>query len=715
MNRKTYICRLVGVVMPGKFIPLMLLSLMVLAGTELVFDQKDAYDLGNHISTLSALWAGDIENDGSSEILAGGIIYEEAISKGVVVAIKGKNITTLARVPGTSRTVFMVVCDALEAKDREIVVGSHGLFVYSKSGKSLKDKNVTGDVTALLSIPGEGVLDDIVYGTTKGDVVYLTNFEDEKRYSADKEVKFIQHRIGNTFYVITQYSIHCLNDDMEILWGPVNVEQAISNAVSYNINDDSEKELIYISGNSVYSLSSDGAEKTLILTPTTRPFSLLVEELTGDENPDLILADNTNHIEIYSDFKIKIQSLFTGEEEVEFPILYNANITGDDKLDLIYGAGTDVFVFENVVPSEKLVTRAEQIFEEGQDFLEQREYGRARAKFEEAEQIFLIADRDGRAAECREYITDINDIIEKKTTGEEALSKGKELLEEEKYQEAKNEFQIAVKAYEYLSERDDFYTSFLRQAQLLVDESDEEIADQYYQQGEEFYENKQYEKALDQYEKAEEIYSRLNSSEVEKPRQRIQEINEISIEEPEQDYTDLMMYGGIVGIIVIALGIFLATRNKVSEKLEKGHVYLLLESQPKRSFQLMKEYNRIGYSGMVISRLPPEQIRKKGLKKQKILQFSTASREDSIPPDNVVNILLRMKEFMTSKDNTIILLDGLDYIIIQNTFEDAFSLVQKIAESVTLYKGIVLVTLNPKSVEERELVLLEGEMELLTP
>jgi tetratricopeptide (TPR) repeat protein len=700
--------------MPEKVIPLMLLFLMVVASTEIVFEQKELYDISNDISTISALWAGDIDNDGSPEILVGGIIYEEAISKGVVVSVKEKNITTLARVPGTSRTVYMVVCNALEAKDREIVVGSHGLFVYSKSGKTLTDKNVDGDVTALLSIPGDP-LDDIVYGTTKGEVVYLTGFEDEKRHSVEKEVKFIQHREGNTFYVVTQNSIRCLNNDLETVWGPVTVERIINHAVSYDMNDDSVKELIYISGNSVYSLSSDGTKSTLVLTPSVTPFSLLVEELTGDENPDVVLADNARHIDVYSDFKTKVQSLFAGEGEAVFPIMFAAHITGDEKIDLIYGGITDVIVFENVVPSEKLVTRAEQIFKEGQELLDQREYGRARAKFEEAEQIFLLVEREERASQCRDLIDDINKIIEKKSTAEAALDKGQGFLEEDKYQEAKTEFQTAVENYEYLAEKDDFYSSFLRQAESLVVRCDEEIADRHYQQGEDLFNQEKYQEALVEYEKAEEIYSQLGSSKIQKPRERIKEIEEILKEEPEPGYTDLFVYGSILGIIAIALGIFFATRKKVSVRLEKGHVYLLLESQPKRGFQLLKEYNRIGYSGMVISRLPPDQIRKKGLKKQKILQFSTASREDSIPPDNVVNILLKMKEFMTSKDNTIILLDGLDYIIIQNTFEDAFSLIQKIAESVILYKGIVLVTLNPKSVEERELVLLEGEMELLTP
>ncbi|MGD2248385.1 MAG: DUF835 domain-containing protein [Candidatus Methanofastidiosia archaeon] len=700
--------------MHEKVIPLMLLFLMIVASTEAVFEQKEAHDISNHISTISALWAGDIDNDRSSEILVGGIIYEEAISKGVLVSVKGKDITTLAKVPGTSRTVYMVVCNALAGKEREIVMGSHGLFVYSKSGKTLDDKNVDGDVTALLPIPGDA-LDDIVYGTNMGEVVYLTDFEDKKSYSVEKEVKFIQHREGNTFYVITQNSIHCLDNNLDIVWGPVTVERIINHAVSYDINDDSVKELIYISGNAVYSISSDGATKTLMLTPSAAPLSLLVEELTGDENPDLVLADNSRHIDVYSDFKTKVQSLFAGEGEISFPILFAAHITGDEKIDLIYGGATDVAVFENVAPSEKPITRAEPTFEEGQDFLDQREYEKARAKFEEAEQLFLLAERKERVSQCRELIDEINEIIEKKSIAEAALSKGQELLKEDNYQEAKTEFQTAVENYGFLAEKDGFYTSFLKQAESLVDRCDEEIADQHYQQGEDLFNQEKYEEARVQYEKAEEIYARLGSSKVQNPQQRIKEIEEIQTEEPKPDYTDLFMYGSILGIVVIALGIFFATRKKVSVKLEKGHVYLLLESQPKRGFQLVKEHNRIGYSGMVISRLPPEQIRKKGLKKQKILQFSSASREDSIPPDNVVNILLKMKEFMTSKDNTIILLDGLDYIIIQNTFEDAFNLVQKIAESVTLYKGIVLVTVNPKSVEERELVLLEGEMELLTP
>lgn len=702
--------------MPGKVILLVLLSLLVLASTEKVYEQKETYDVSSEISTLFVLWAGDLEGDRVPEILAGGLTYEAAISKGVVVMIRRGQASLLIKIPGTSRTLVMTACDAVGNADQEIVVGSSGLFVYNKTGKRLQETPTgRGDVTALLAANmDESSLDEIVYGTSEGDVVYLVNLEVKNRFSVEKAVEFILHRKEDTFYVVTAHTIYCMNVDGERLWSHTAVGE-IHSAVAYDIDDDSAQELVYISGSSIYSLSSDGQKESLIMAPSTYPLAVLVEDVTGEGNPDLLVADTTNRVVIYADLKIEeeIQYVFFGEGADETALLYVANVVGDQKIDLVYGGATKILVFENVVPSEELATRGEQLFAEGEELLSEREYKKARAKFEEAERVFLLAGDEGRAAECREYFDDITDTIERLSSAEVALAKGKQLYLKENFEEAKSQLETAFEEYTVLAGKDAYYQPLADQAKELIDQCDLAIADQYFQNGEELLDQEQYLEAKQQYEMAEAIYSRLESEKAAITHQKIEEIEDMLREEPVEEKIDYFVYGAAGAMIVLLVGVFFATRKKVSAKLEKGHIYLLYESQPKKGLQLVKEYSRLGYEGLVISRLLPEQIRKKKLKKQKVLQLSSASKEDSISPDNVVNILLRMKEFMTSQENSILLLDGLDYIAIQNTFEDAFSLVQKLVESVTLYKGIILVSLNPKSLEEKELVLLEGEMELL--
>ncbi|MBU7022895.1 MAG: DUF835 domain-containing protein [Theionarchaea archaeon] len=700
--------------MPGKVIPLMLLTLLALAAADGVFEQKETYDLSKQMSTLLSLWAGDIDGDRTAEILAGGIVYEGAISKGILVQIKRNDISVLAKIPSTSRTVVVTVCDATADTGQEIVVGANDLYVYTKGGKLLDTKSSGGDVTAVRAIDTEdSPLNEIVYGTSSGEVLYLVNLEKKQQVSVMKSVSQILNRDNNTFYVIAGQSIHCMNTSGEKLWLH-NAQGEITSAAVYDTNNDAVNELIYIAGPSIYTLSSDGKKETLLMTPSNRPLSLLVGDFTDDGKPDLVVADSKDSVAIYSNLKEQVDSQVFRREGSEIPILFAANVVGDQKIDLIYGGATKIQVLENIIPSAELVTRGQQVLSEGKGLLVEREYERAKSKFEEAERIFSLGGEEELAAECQEYIDQITELLKRKSEAEKAIKEGKDLFSQEQYEQAKIQFELAAQEYGLLADQDSFYQSYADEAQTLMNQCDEAIADQYFDAGVESLSNKQYEEAKGYFEAAEAIYSQIGSSEkAELCLEKIQQIQSEQEKKPvEKDMTLFLYAGGVLLLAAVAV-VVVATRKKVSTKLEKGRLYLLLEAQSKKGLQLIKEYGRIGYEGLVISRLPPEQLRKKKLKKQKILQFSSTSKEDSIPPDNVVNILLGMKEFMTSRESSIILLDSLDYLIIQNSFEDAFSFIQKLAESVTLYKGIVLVELNPKSLEERELVLLEGEMELL--
>lgn len=705
--------------MPRKCIPLILLSFMALLSVEafceqeVIFEQGENYNLGNEVSTLLAIWAGDLEGDRVPEILAGGIVYGPGTSKGTLIMIRRNEASSFASIPSQSRTLVITVGNALEGREREIVVGSQGLYIYSRTGRLLMERSTPGDVTALqVGNFRETELDEIIYGTSGGDVVYLTGFEPEYQFSMGETIEFIFHREQDTFYVVTSRSIDCRKADGEELWShPVKGE--IRSAVTYDVNNDGKKEIIYISGSDIYTLSFDGQKENLILSPPALPLTLLVEDLSADGKPDLVIFTNNDRVIVYSNLKDEVQSFYVKREADETPILFSADVIRDGKVDLIYGGATQVLVFKNVVPSGELITRGQLLLSEGEELFQQREYERALAKFEEAEKVFILAGKEDLAAQCQQYILEVTETTESLSRAESALSEGEQLYSEGEYEEARAQFETAHTEYAQLTETDSYYDQYQKEASDGIEKCDLAVADQYFAEGERLEGEMQYTEAKDSFLKAKAIYSRLGNDKENVCSERIAEIDRILEEQLKKEQINLLLIPAAVFLVaLIVLAALLATRKKVSAKLEKGHVYLLMESQPKKSIQLIKEYGRLGYEGLVITRLSPEQVQKK-LKKQKILQLSSGAKEDSIPPDNVVNILLRMKEFMTNRKESILLLDGLDYIAIQNTFDDALSLIRKLAESVTLYRGILLVSLNPKSLEEKEIMLLGEEMEPL--
>lgn len=568
--------------MLAKVTLLIFLSFMTLASTEYVLEQKETYNVGNEITTLSALWAGDLEGDRVPEILAGGFIFGAGITKGALVMIRQNHASTLAKIPGTSRTFVMTVCNASEDEGREIVIGSNALFVYSRAGKLLKEKSTGRDVTALEAVNfDETPLDEIIYGTSAGDVVYLVDFEPKYLFSVRGAVKFIFDRGGDAFYVVTNRSIQCIGADGEQLWSH-SADEEICSAVTYDINNDSKKELIYTSGSAVYSLSFDGQE-TFILTHPPHPLSLLVEDITRDGKPDLILADDTGHVEIYSNLKEEVvQSLFF-KQEGEIPILCTADITKDGKPDLIYGGITTVTVLENVSPLEDLMLEARYLFFQGEELYRESEYEEALQALEEAEKIFHQLGAEEWELKCHTYLEEITEILEIASAAESAVTEGDQLYSEERYQEAKDKFLMAQENYKILAQKDEYYTSFLEEAKASIDKCDLAIADQYYDTGETYLNQQQYQQAKQQFEIAEAIYAMLNSDKAQLCSQKIDVCSENVVEKeetrgeqtrsPSIEPTSMLrnpILGVTVTILALLMTFFGINYKKVKKWFSKG-------------------------------------------------------------------------------------------------------------------------------------------------
>lgn len=697
--------------MSCKGISLIILFLMAVSSTEEPLVKSETYPLNAVLSTVSALWAGDVDGDRVPEIIVGGIMYEEGTSKGTLIEIEKGKISKLARLPSTSRTVVMTICNADEGRGKEIVVGSQGLYIYTSWGQLLDEKSTVGDVSALMAVNVQGEnLDTVIYGTSQGNVVVLSELTTQSTFTLPRGVRYLLPRDESTLYVITSHAIHCRTLSGEEVWSHT-VQEEIRSAAAYDSTPDAQKELIVLSGSHALLLSSEGESRNL-LSFSFIPLFCTVSDITGDGKSDLILINDKGHLLLYSNLKQQVQSTFVERVEETVPLLFAGDITTDGKPDVVFGGGATLTIFENTVAAQTPVTKGDILLSQAQDYTQRREYERALNDYQEAEEFFTEQGNEEKAAQCRARITELTEILDHLSRAQSAYQRGIELYDEGTYLEAKIQFETAAQEYEFLAQNDEYYTSFQLEAQTKARGSYQALAERYYEEGMAAYEEEEYNQAKDLLEKAVALYTELGSEKASSIQETLDEINDMVLPIENGEERNVLLYGGIIAAVVLIMFGLVVSRKKVSARLEKGHVYLLLESQPKKSIRLMREYGRLGYDGLVISRLPAEQIQKK-LKKQKILQLSSATKEDTISPDNVVNILLRMKEFMTSKKLSILLLDGIDYIALQNSFEDSLNLIQKLIESVTLYKAILLVSVNPKSLEEKELIQLEEEMELL--
>ena len=141
----------------------------------------------------------------------------------------------------------------------------------------------------------------------------------------------------------------------------------------------------------------------------------------------------------------------------------------------------------------------------------------------------------------------------------------------------------------------------------------------------------------------------------------------------------------------------------LSEKLEMGHSYMFLLDKSDRTFDIFATYVKDGYHGLCISRYFPMKIRKKyGLEKTPMLWLShTDSEESHLDPSNLGVLTNILRDFFQKTEKGIVLLEGLEYLVIQNGFDTVLRFIQYLNEHVVTNKVILIVPFNKESIADK--------------
>lgn len=176
------------------------------------------------------------------------------------------------------------------------------------------------------------------------------------------------------------------------------------------------------------------------------------------------------------------------------------------------------------------------------------------------------------------------------------------------------------------------------------------------------------------------------------------------------------------GIYVGNLKVFVdITKRKDSEeklllktlkyKIEKGKTYLIAEKSLKGGSDVFKDLINAGYDGLIISRAHMDEFQELMNKSVEYLWVGETEKGEKVLAPGVEMIYGRISDFMSR--NTVILLDRLDYLIVQNGFNEVLKFLHKINETAYLSKTIVLVVVDPDTLSNREMSLLENEINKL--
>lgn len=154
---------------------------------------------------------------------------------------------------------------------------------------------------------------------------------------------------------------------------------------------------------------------------------------------------------------------------------------------------------------------------------------------------------------------------------------------------------------------------------------------------------------------------------------------------------------------------------KDSYEIEERTSYLIEESKPVLSFTLFNQEIQNGRKAMCITRQNPRRLRDNyKWKDVPIIWLTNNNLENDycIDPTNLSRLSIEIVNFIKETKNGIILLEGLEYLISQNSYQFILRFIQLINDKIMLSNCIIIVPIDPLILSERELHLLERDMKL---
>ena len=165
---------------------------------------------------------------------------------------------------------------------------------------------------------------------------------------------------------------------------------------------------------------------------------------------------------------------------------------------------------------------------------------------------------------------------------------------------------------------------------------------------------------------------------------------------------------------LIFVGNEVVYQSKKHGKIIPGNSYLLLNQDAQEAIDLFSTLVLHDTKGLVISRGNIE--RYIGLSRQLDIQIITlgSTKDKRIPSIETLNDLITtVTAFITRHNRPILIIDRIDFLIIQVSFEEIIQAFYQINTLVTSFQAILLLRLNPALLEPQQLAILKEEFNSL--
>jgi CBS domain-containing protein len=151
--------------------------------------------------------------------------------------------------------------------------------------------------------------------------------------------------------------------------------------------------------------------------------------------------------------------------------------------------------------------------------------------------------------------------------------------------------------------------------------------------------------------------------------------------------------------------------SPMKHNLQFGKTYLYLETKPDMSVQAFVDMVKHGTAGLMVTRQKPEHLMEEwALEKTPIVWLTNACPQGNyIDPHDVQGVSILIGNYLSKACNSVIMLDGISYLITQNKFDTVLNLLQNMRDKAMKTDSTLILTMNPQTLHKQELELIKQE------
>ena len=148
--------------------------------------------------------------------------------------------------------------------------------------------------------------------------------------------------------------------------------------------------------------------------------------------------------------------------------------------------------------------------------------------------------------------------------------------------------------------------------------------------------------------------------------------------------------------------------------LDHGRIYMVISERLDKTLSLIRELASSGKELMCVSRMHPDLLRERyPLQEMECVWLSETGNSPRISPEHVAEIEEKVSDFVFARKNSVVVLDGLEYISLFTDFRTVNIFFEELNDLVMASRSILLIPIDPRLLDPCQLARLRRFAEIL--